>query len=73
MFVLAEMEKTKKMPFSSLCSSHGAIFMGLHEQKDFFFNVTEKINLWYSEFYVTSSIFHFKLLIFFSPFSANWF
>ena len=45
MFVLAEMEKTKKMPFSSLCSSHGAIFMGLHEQKDFFFNVTEKINL----------------------------
>ena len=45
MFVLAEMEKTKKMPFSSLCSSHGAIFMCLHEQKDFFFNVTEKINL----------------------------
>lgn len=43
MFVLAEMENNKKMPLSSLCSSRGAMFMGLHEEK-YFFQVTEKIN-----------------------------
>ena len=73
MFVLAKMEKTKEMPSSSLCSSPGAIFIGLHEQKDFFVVVTEKINLLYSEFYVKSSTFHFKLLIFSFPFSVIWF
>ena len=43
MFVLAEMEKTKKMSFSSLYSSRGAIFMGLHEQKDFFLMLLKKL------------------------------